>query len=116
MSLVRAKRGFVVFDRSGVGMPRRIKQGSILESADPAVVANPTQFENLDDMVVRPSVERASADPGEKRSVDTTTGVKAEEKKEEKAEPKLDRSTNPRRSPVKVDDTDLPKGKKDGEV
>jgi hypothetical protein len=119
MSLVRAKRGFVVFDRSGVGMPRRIKQGSILESTDPAVVASPTQFEVLEDMVVRPqpAVERASAEPGERRSVDTTTGVKPVEKVEQvEQKPAADRSTNARRSPVKMDTTAGPKGKQDGEV
>lgn len=118
MSLMRAKRGFVMFDRDG-GPARRIKQGSILEDSDPAVSAAPAQFESLDDLVVGAPVERATSGPGEKRSVDTVTGVKDEKSKAEDkpAEKPADRpAAGGRRSPVKVDGSDLPKGKQDGEV
>jgi hypothetical protein len=113
MSMVRARKGFVVFNRSEPGMPRRIKQGMILDSSDPAVVASPAQFENLDDLVVGAPVERATSGPGEKRSVDVSTGVadkspKVEEKQkvEEKPVPRTSRVTSPAGA----------KGKQDGEV
>lgn len=116
MSLVRAKRGFVIFDRTRSGMPRRIKQGSILESSDPAVVGSPAQFESVDDMIVQaPSVERATAEPGERRAVTPKPEPDAKSDEGEKTAAKKDEK-GPAVRTTRTTSTTGAKGKQDGEV
>ncbi len=117
MSYVQAKTGFVIFDKK-TRTAQRVKQGRFFEENDPVVQSNPSQFVSVDDMAARMTpIERATAEPGERRSVGRP---KVEQPKDEQKvvdEPKGDsKPASGRRSPVKMDTVDLPKGKQDGEV
>lgn len=123
MSTLRAKESFTAFLG---GQALTVAAGELLSSEHPVVGGRERLFEVVEDYVANPGrrktsvsrddekrsdvlMERATSEPGERRSVDTKTGV--QEKEKPKSAPAA-----ARRSPVKVDESDLPKGKKDGEV
>lgn len=126
MSTLRAKESFTAYVGNGsAGQALHIAAGELYDSGHVVVAGREKLFESVEDHVADPGrkktsvsrgdekkpshvlMERASAEPGERRSVDTKTGVQDKPKAAPAAA---------RRSPVKVDDSDLPKGKKDGEV
>lgn len=125
MSTLRAKESFTAYVGKGDrAQALNVSAGDLLDSGHIAVKGREKLFESVEDYVADPGrktsvsrgdenkkshvlMERATSEPGEKRSVDTKTGV---DKPAEKS------AATARRSPVKIDDSDLPKGKKDGEV
>lgn len=129
MSTLRAKDSFTAFVG---GQAINVRAGDLLDSGHVTVKGREKLFESVEDYVENPGrktsvtrgqespshvlMERTSAEPGERRSVDTKTGVKAEKNDEKVDEKKVEDKSSARRSPVKMDTSAGPKGKQDGEV
>lgn len=116
MSTLRANQSFTAYDRK-TGDMRPVPVGTLVDSSDDVVKGRESLFDKTEDFVEkygRPdrsvtysrSVERASAEPGERRNV--SRPLPPEEKSSDDKGPV-------RRTPTKADTTG-PKGKQDGEV
>lgn len=120
MSTYRCREAFTAYGKGGdLGDIRVIAAGTLVADGDPVLKGRESLFEKVEDHVEKYGrrdrvtkdsekerdskvVERATADPGERRSV---------------GRPKVDveDEKSPRRSPVKAE-TSASKDKKDGEV
>jgi hypothetical protein len=121
MTALRVKRSFSWGGKS-TGVARTYREGQPVDSNDPAVAANPTAFEEFDEYIKRVSaarpgfgrpVERATAEPGERRSV-TPKPSQDDDEPVKPVEKPVD-SPAARRTPVKPVVSSV-KGKQDGEV
>jgi hypothetical protein len=68
MGIKRCKESFAIFVN---GAPRMLTAGSLVDDADQVVADYPNNFEDVESFVSSrsaPSVEQATAEPGEKRS------------------------------------------------
>lgn len=119
MSILRVRDSFLYY---GPGYQRMFCAGDLVDGSDPAVKGREELFQPVEDFVQEKTdrkqiglrgrtVERASAEPGEKRETPTP---KVEEKSEDKAEEKKDEKAAPRSS--RTTSTTGAKGKQDGEV
>lgn len=68
MAAVRATQTFVVARSKTDPVKRIVKRGEVFSSKDPIVKGRETLFEDLDEII-----ERATANPGEKRTVKKTS-------------------------------------------
>lgn len=69
MGVKRCKAAFVMYID---GRPRVFNPGALLDESDPVVVEHPGSFEDVETYVsdrAAPTVEQATADPSEKRSM-----------------------------------------------
>lgn len=96
MSVVRAREAFAFTDTHGI--PRVVRPGDLFNADDPAVIKRASLFEPVELAAQRaeeavappvvvtttPTVEAATAAPGEKRSVSTSRGRTAAQKNETK--------------------------------
>lgn len=116
MKILRVRDSFMYY---GPGYQRMFCAGDLVDSEDPAVKGREQLFQPVEDFVQqrrdRPQiglrgrvVERATAEPGERRNVNPLPP------EPEKSSDKDDKAPA-RRTPTKADTTG-PKGKQDGEV
>lgn len=116
MTTLRANESFTAYDRKN-GEMRSIAVGALVDSNDSVVKGRESLFTKVDEYVEkygrrdRKTVERASAEPGEKRSIGAPrVEEKPADKKDEKADDK------PAARSLRTTSTTGAKGKQDGEV
>lgn len=101
MKIKRVKQTFQVGQRRG-NAPRGLHEGALVPATHPLVEQVPDMFEDVEDFVAREypdAVERATAEPGQRRVLSRTPGKgKADSPKApvpKAPEPKTDPKTNP---------------------
>lgn len=122
MKILRVRDSFMYY---GDGFQRSFVAGDLIDASDPAVKGREELFQPVEDFVMERSsrpqigirgrvVERASAEPGEKRDVSPKPDTKVDEKVDDKKDEKADEKPAPRSS--RTSSTTGAKGKQDGEV
>lgn len=117
MTTLRANQSFTAYNRK-TGDMRPVPAGTLVDSSDDVVKGRESLFDKVEDFVEKygrkdrsvvynKTVERASAEPGERRSVGRPLPPENEKSSDDKGPA--------RRTPTKADTTG-PKGKQDGEV
>lgn len=76
MGVYRATTSFAAFTD---GTPRVVTAGELVDDSDPVFKGRAANFEAVEDAVAQQKVERATAAPGEKRSVEIPDGDESAE-------------------------------------
>jgi hypothetical protein len=87
MAIKRAKASFVAYIG---GAPRLVNAGDLIDESDPVVAGREDLFGSIEDHMARPgrTVEQATSEPGERRSVGRPTKRAAPSKPVPKPEAK----------------------------
>lgn len=126
MKILRVRDSFMYY---GGGDPRMFAAGDLIDASDPVVKGREALFQDVEDFVQqktdRPQIglrgrviERASAEPGEKRAFSPKPDTKPDDKSDTKVDDKKDEKADdkPAARSSRTTSATGAKGKQDGEV